>query len=111
MKEYNQYGKNEKKIMFADTDKRHADLRAKLKRDGLSQVKFFQSMVTGYIDNDENIAAYIALVKTESTSMGKKRIKKCYEEILEGQSLLADYGLSEKEREFVFDSIEKLEEE
>ena len=55
---YYRYGKEEKKITFADTDKRHAELRVKLRRDGISQVDFFKSMVTGYIDNDPNILMY-----------------------------------------------------
>ena len=56
---YYRYGKEEKKITFADTDKRHAELRLKLRRDGISQVDFFKSMVTGYINNDPNILMYI----------------------------------------------------
>ena len=33
---YYRYGQEEKKITFADTDKRHAELRLKLRRDGIS---------------------------------------------------------------------------
>ena len=105
-----QYGKNEKKIMFADTDKRHADLKLKLRRDGLTQLGFFQSIVTGYLANDENIVAYVTSVKEELAKVSKKKISKCREDIALGKSMLEDYGFSVKEKQFLFDTIEKGEE-
>ena len=36
------YGKNNKRIIFTDTDHRHAQLILKLKTDGLTQAKFFR---------------------------------------------------------------------
>ncbi len=108
---YYQYGKNQKKIMFSDTDKRHADLKLKLRRDGLTQVGFFQSVVTGYIEGDENISAYIAGIKEKQSKIGKRKAKKCLEDIGLGKSLLEDFGLSERDKEFVFDLIENQEEE
>ena len=50
-----EYGKNLKKVVFADTDKRHADLKIRLRYDGLTQLQFFQSIVTGYIEKDPRI--------------------------------------------------------
>ena len=111
MTKYSQYGKNEKKIMFADTDKRHADLKAKLRRDGLTQVEFFQNIITGYLNNDMNIVKYIFSVKQERGRVGKRKIKKCYEETKAGQSLLADMGFTEKDKDFIFDTIENTTED
>ena len=73
---YYRYGKQEKKITFADTDGRHAELRLKLRRDGISQVEFFKAMITGYIMNDPN-------------------------------QVLQDLGLTERDIDFVFDLIER----
>ena len=109
-KSFYHYGKNEKKIMFADTDKRHADLKLKLRRDGLTQLGFFQSIVTGYLANDENIVAYVTTIKEELTKVSKKKISRCREDIALGKSTLEDYGFSDKERKFLFDTIEKGEE-
>ena len=36
------YGKNNKRIIFTDTDHRHAQLTLKLKDDGMTQAKFFR---------------------------------------------------------------------
>ena len=68
---YYRYGKEEKKITFADTDQRHAELRLKLRRDGISQVDFFKSMVTGYIDNDPNILMYMTSVQSSKVATRK----------------------------------------
>ena len=94
------------KITF-DTDKRHAELRLKLRRDGLSQVDFFKSMVTGYIDNDPNILMYITKIKQEKGKIGKKKIAKQNEDIKQGNQTLQDLGITERDIDFVFDLIER----
>jgi len=108
---YYRYGKEEKKITFADTDKRHAELRLKLRRDGISQVDFFKSMVTGYIDNDPNILMYITKVKQEKQKVGKKKIARQNEDIKQGNQTLQDLGITERDIDFVFDLIENGDED
>lgn len=108
---YYRYGKEEKKITFADTDKRHAELRLKLRRDGISQVDFFKSMVTGYIENDPNILVYITKVKQEKSKIGKSKIIKQNEDIKQGNQTLQDLGITERDIDFVFDLIERGEDE
>lgn len=105
------YGKEEKKIMFADTDKRHADLRLKLRRDGLSQVEFFKSIVTGYIENDPNIVSYISSVKEKKKLIGKVKLKKQKSLIEKGNQTLQDLGLTEEDLDFVYDLIERGEDD
>ena len=101
------YGKEEKKIMFADTDKRHAELRLKLRRDGLSQVEFFKSILTGYIQNDPNIVSYIAGIKEDKKKIGKAKIETQKKLIESGNKILEDLGLTEKDLDFVYDLIER----
>jgi len=55
----NSYGTREKKIVFNDTDKRHADLKIRLQHDDLSQSEFFRAMITGYIEKDSRIIDYL----------------------------------------------------
>ncbi len=40
---------NKKKVIFDDTDVRHARLKVRLEYDGLSQAEFFRSFITGYL--------------------------------------------------------------
>ena len=108
---YYRYGKEEKKITFADTDQRHAELRLKLRRDGISQVDFFKSMVTGYIDNDPNILMYITKIKQEKQKVGKKKIARQTEDIKQGSQTLQDFGITERDIDFVFDLIENGDED
>ena len=44
-----EYGKNEKRFSFMDTDKRNAELLIRLKHDGLTKTKFFRALLTGYL--------------------------------------------------------------
>ena len=104
-------GKEEKKIIFADTDGRHAELRLKLRRDGISQVDFFKSMITGYITNDPNILMYITKVKQEKGKIGKRKIAKQNEDIKQGNQTLQDLGITERDIDFVFDLIESGDDE
>ena len=53
----NSYGTREKKIVFNDTDKRHADLKIRLQHDDLSQSEFFRAMITGYIEKDSRASS------------------------------------------------------
>ena len=48
------YGKNTKKIVFLDTDHRHAQLILRLRHHGLTQSDFFRALISGYIEGDED---------------------------------------------------------
>ena len=53
------YGKIEKKVIFEDTDKRHADLKIRLYNDGLKQGEFFRAIVSGYLEKDEDLLKFL----------------------------------------------------
>jgi uncharacterized protein YjiS (DUF1127 family) len=95
------YGKNTKKIVFLDTDHRHANLIIRLRHDGLTQSDFFRSLITGYIEGDARIQDYIDEISTHS-KLKKKRSRKLRQT---GQEQLADMGLSDQQVENIFDLI------
>jgi len=101
----NSYGKDEKKIVFADTDKRHADLRIRLRYDGITQVQFFQSIITGYLDKDPRIIDYIRTVKEKLAKQGKRKIKKSQSLYEKGENNKRLFKLTEEETEEIFDII------
>ena len=69
-----QYGKMTKRIVFVDSDHRHAQLILKLKNDNISQSDFFRAIVTGYIENDERVGSYIEdIAKTSKRRKEKSR--------------------------------------
>ena len=71
------YGKMNKKVVFYDTDKRFADLKIRLGHDKISQAQFFRSIVTGYIEQDEDILNFIDRYKNRTQT--KKSINENYE--------------------------------
>lgn len=97
--------------MFADSDKRHAELLLKLRRDGLSRADFFREVISGYIDNNSDIVSFITKLKESKARVGKKKISKVYNEIEEGKTLVEKLGLSDEDIDFVFDLIERGEDD
>lgn len=102
------YGKMTKKIIFYDSDKRYADLKIRLTKDGISQPQFFRGIVTGYLMKDKDVMAFVhklmSAKKTESTRKSIKRDKKL---INSGEKTLEKFALGEHEIENIFDILEK----
>jgi|TARA_R110000824_G_scaffold40985_11_gene122352 hypothetical protein len=97
-----------KKIVFYDTDKRHANLKIRLHYDGLTQAGFFRAMVSGYLDKDAAILDFVKrLQEQENVHSVNKRTKS--NKLLEsGEGTQKSFSLlKEKEIENIFDIIEK----
>ena len=101
------YGQEGKKIVFQDLDKRHADLRIRLRHDGLTQTQFFQAMVTGYLERNPGIVDYITSIKFALAKQGRTKIKKTENLLRKGESTKVAFNLEEKETEELFDLIAK----
>lgn len=98
-----EYGKLNKRIVFTDTDHRHAQLIVRLSHDGLTQSDFFRCIVGGYIENDPRLVEFVH----ERSTQSKKRKADSRRLIEKGQRKLDSLGLNEGEIENIFDLIEK----
>ena len=49
------YGKDTKKVVFYENEKKHADFKIRLNYDNLSQSEFFRAIISGYIEQDEDL--------------------------------------------------------
>ena len=101
------YGKDEKKIVFCDTEKRHAELKIRLHYDGLTQLDFFKAVLAGYIESDELFMPYLDKIKESHSKHGKIRkqaSKKIYEKSVENKN---KFALSDEEIENIFDILEE----
>ena len=98
-----EYGKLTKRIVFTETDHRHAQLILRLKHDGLKQSEFFRSMVTAYIAGDERIQAYV----DEVSSISKERKTKSKKLRSDGEQKVGDFGFTDGEIDNIFDLIEE----
>ena len=50
---------NRKKFMFYDTEQNQVKLKIRCNYDGLTQSQFFRMMITGYVEGEELVLAYI----------------------------------------------------
>tara|TARA_Y100001938_G_scaffold42317_1_gene58289 strand:+ start:5766 stop:6086 length:321 start_codon:yes stop_codon:yes gene_type:complete len=100
-----EYGKLSKRISFIDTDKRNADFLIRLKHDGLTKTKFFQMILTGYLERDEDIVRFIKKQEESSNSKSKKQITQKLEE--KGKESKRKFGLDSSDIENIFDLLEK----
>ena len=103
-----EYGTMKKKVVFYDSDKRYADLKIRLQHDGLSQAKFFRSILTGYLSQDPDLLNFIDKVKIEKgkKSSSKKRNKEIRELINAGNEKTEKILLDESDIENIFDMLE-----
>jgi hypothetical protein len=101
------YGIKEKKVQFADLDKRHADLRLRLHYDGLTQGDFFRALVSGYVDRDPDIVNFIEKVKENSEKYKPTLMKKRRRAYTKSKQVEKLFGLDEDEIENIFDMIQK----
>ena len=95
----------EKRVVFTDTDTRHAQLRIRLQHDGITQADFFRAMITGYLENDGRIVKYIANYKEKHGIQNKKKRGRVVEDIEEGEHLLEKFGIKDDELDGIFDMI------
>ena len=101
-------GETTKKVVFYDTDKRHANLKIRLHYDGLTQAGFFRAMVTGYLDKDPAIIDFIQRLKNDNGIQSIKKRKGSEELLQKGEETERKFSLLEDDEvENIFDMIEK----
>ena len=96
-----------KKIIFEDTDKRHADLKVRLHYDEMKQGEFFRLMLTGYINQDERVMNYIEEYKELKKVQSKRKITDSRRLRKKARKIENKFALNSEEVEDIFDLIEK----
>jgi hypothetical protein len=96
-----------KKVIFDDTDTRHARLKIRLEYDGLSQAEFFRSLITGYLENDKSVMEYITRYKNDNKKLSKRNLKYQAKDTETADDLLGQFGIGDEELENIFDVIAK----
>jgi len=97
---------NRKKIMFYDSADRQARLRVRCDFDGISQSQFFRMMVTGYIENDELLHAFLDKCKDEYKIQGQQKRSKIKKFHSKGEETVKQFSLEGDEIEDIFDILE-----
>jgi len=101
--------KKDKQILFLETEKRHADLKIKLKQYGISQSDFIRGCVSGLINDDEKfLPFFFKLLEEKSYIKSAKNRNKNKEMITKGLNTMnEDFILKDSEIENIFDIIDK----
>jgi len=102
-----EYGHNKKKIVFYSTDKAHAEMKVRLKYDGLTQSSFFRGLIAGYVDKDEAIVDFIDRLKGDLGAQSNAKRKDSQRLLKTAQGVKNKFGLNEEEVEDIFDIIER----
>ena len=101
------YGKGGKKIVFYDSDKRHADLKIRLHYDGLTQSAFFRGMVSGYLAQDEDLMNYVNTLKDDTKGQSNSKKTKIKNLSRTREETIDKFALKDSEIESIFDILEE----
>ena len=96
-----------KRLVFDDTDSRHAQLKVRLNYDGLSQAEFFRSFITGYLNKDELVMDFLKKYKEDKRIQSKRNITIIMSDYEKADDLLSKFGIEQDELEDIFDLIAK----
>jgi len=94
-----------KKIIFKDTDVRHAQLKVRLQRDGMTQAEFFRSLISGYLNEDRYMMDYIRRYKEENKIQSKRILGVIEKDDKASDDLMSKFGIQDDELENIFDLI------
>jgi hypothetical protein len=96
-----------KRVIFDDTDTRHAQLKIRLQYDGLTQAEFFRSFITGYLNKDKSVMDFIKSYKETNKKLSKRNMKYQDKDSEIADDLLGKFGIGDEEIENIFDVIAK----
>ena len=94
------------RFVFYCYEKESADLKIRLRYDGLKQSEFFRALLFRYINKDPMMLQVVEDIKKEKSVMGKRRLKKTKQDLERGNRLLEDLGISDSDKQNIFDMIE-----
>ena len=101
------YGEDYKKIVFYDTDKRHADLKIRLQYDGLKQSEFYRAVLTAYLEKEENFMRFFEGYKKDNEVLHKTKLKTQEKIRKKERDTKTKFALEDKEVESIFDMLEE----
>ena len=95
------------KVMFTVTERTKADFKLQLQYDSLTQVKFFRSIMEGYINKDPDLMTYIQRYKGQNSVQNVVLRNKIMTNIKKATDTKNKFALGDEEVEDIFDILEK----
>ena len=93
-------------FVFYCYEKESADLKIRLRYDGLKQSEFFRTLLKMYVSQDPLMLQIVERIKQNQKVMGKKRLYKTKKDYEQAKSILEDLGITETDKQDIFDMIE-----
>lgn len=93
-------------FVFYCYEKESADLKIRLRYDGLKQSEFFRTLLKMYVSQDPLMLQIVERIKQNQKVMGKKRLQKTKKDYEQSDELLKDLGITESDKQNIFDMIE-----
>lgn len=93
-------------FVFYCYEKESADLKIRLRYDNLTQSEFFRTLLKLYVSQDPLILPIVEKIKKDQRKMGKRKLNRTRKELAAGQSILKDLGITDSDKEDLFDMIE-----
>lgn len=93
-------------FVFYCYEKESADLKIRLRYDGLKQSEFFRTLLKMYVSKDPLMLQIVERIKQNQKIMGKKRLQKTKKDYEESDRILEDLGITESDKQDIFDMIE-----
>ena len=93
-------------FVFYCYEKESADLKIRLRYDGLRQSEFFRTLLKMYVAQDPLMLEIVERIKQKQKIMGKRRLQKTRKDYEDGSSLLEDLGITESDKQDIFDMSE-----
>jgi hypothetical protein len=93
-------------FVFYCYEKESADLKIRLRYDGLKQSEFFRTLLKMYVSQDPLMLEIVERIKQNQKIMGKKRLQKTRKDYENSDNILRELGITESDKKELFDLIE-----
>ena len=100
-----------KKVVFMENDRVHADLKLKIHYDGITQADFFRGCVRAYLEEEGAFMTFLDKLKEQRTKIAKGVRKSAAKDNAGAAAQRNKFGLNSDEIEDIFDILEKEHED
>lgn len=100
-----------KKVVFMENDRVHADLKLKIHYDGITQADFFRGCVRAYLEEEGAFMVFLDKLKEHRTKQAKRLRAVASKDIQGAAAQQRAFGLDNSDIEDIFDILEKEHED
>lgn len=100
-----------KKVVYMENDRVHADLKLKIHYDGITQSDFFRGCVRAYLEEEGAFMAFLDRLKEQRTKQAHRVRAVANKDAQAANAQKRSFGLNSDDIEDIFDILEKEHED